>query len=139
MESIQITLPDGATREVPRGTTPVQIAQQISPRLAKEALVARADGELVDLSRPLEHDAKLSILTAKDPDAVQVFRHSAAHLLAAAVLELFPNVKLGIGPPIENGFFYEFVREEPFTPDDLGKIEAKMRELAAKDIPTGCT
>src|ERR1700683_4092438 len=135
MDSIQITLPDGATREVPRGTTPAQIAQQISPRLAKEALVARSDGELVDLSRPLEHNAKLSILTAKDPDAVQVFRHSAAHLLAAAVLELFPDVKLGIGPPIENGFFYEFVRAEPFTSEDLEKIEAKMHELAAKDIP----
>jgi threonyl-tRNA synthetase len=134
-ETIQITLPDGATREVPRGTTAAQIAHQISPRLAKEALVARANGDLVDLSRPLEHDAKVSILTAKDPDAVQVFRHSAAHLLAAAVLELYPNVKLGIGPPIENGFFYEFVREEPFTPDDLEKIEAKMRELAAKDVP----
>ncbi len=135
MEIVQITLPDGATREVPRGTTASEIARQISPRLAKEALVARADGELVDLSRPLEHDAKLSILTAKDPDAVQVFRHSAAHLLAAAVLELFPNVKLGIGPPIDNGFFYEFVREEPFTNEDLEKIEAKMHELAAKDIP----
>ena len=134
-ETIQITLPDGATREVPRGTTSAQIAHQISPRLAKEALVARADGELVDLARPLEHDAKISILTAKDPDAVQVFRHSAAHLLAAAVLELYPNVKLGIGPPIENGFFYEFVREEPFTQEDLEKIEAKMRELAAKDVP----
>jgi threonyl-tRNA synthetase len=134
-ETIQITLPDGATREVARGTTAAQIAQQISPRLAKEALVARADGELVDLARPLEHDAKISILTAKDPDAVQVFRHSAAHLLAAAVLELYPNVKLGIGPPIETGFFYEFVREEPFTQDDLEKIEAKMHELAAKDVP----
>jgi threonyl-tRNA synthetase len=134
-ETIQITLPDGATREVPRGTTAAQIAQQISPRLAKEALVARADGDLVDLSRPLEHDAKISILTAKDPDAVQVFRHSAAHLLAAAVLELYPNVKLGIGPPIENGFFYEFVREEPFTQEDLEKIEAQMHELAAKDVP----
>ena len=134
-ETIQITLPDGAVREVPRGTTSAQIAHQISPRLAKEALVARADGELVDLSRPLENDTKIAILTAKDPDAVQVFRHSAAHLLAAAVLELYPNVKLGIGPPIENGFFYEFVREEPFTQDDLEKIEAKMRELAAKDVP----
>jgi threonyl-tRNA synthetase len=135
METIQITLPDGATRDVPRGTSAAEIARQISPRLAKEALVARADGELVDLSRPLEHDSKLSILTAKDPDAVQVFRHSAAHLLAAAVLELYPNVKLGIGPPIDNGFFYEFVRAEPFTHEDLEKIEAKMRELAAKDIP----
>jgi len=135
MASIQITLPDGATREVPRGTTPAQVAEKISPRLAKEALVARADGELVDLSLPLDHDVKLSILTAKDPDAVQVFRHSAAHLLAAAVLELYPNVKLGIGPPTETGFFYEFVRDEPFTPEDLEKIEAKMHELAAKDIP----
>ncbi|MGA7626466.1 MAG: threonine--tRNA ligase [Candidatus Acidiferrales bacterium] len=134
-ETIQITLPDGATREVPRGTTAAQVAQQISPRLAKEALVARADGELVDLSRPLEHDSKLSILTAKDPDALQVFRHSAAHLLAAAVMELYPGVRLGIGPPIENGFFYEFVREEPFTQDDLAKIEAKMHDLAAKDVP----
>jgi threonyl-tRNA synthetase len=134
-DTIQITLPDGATREVQRGTTAAQIAHQISPRLAKEALVARADGELVDLSRPLEHDAKISILTAKDPDSLQVFRHSAAHLLAAAVLELYPDVKLGIGPPIDTGFFYEFVRKEPFTQDDLEKIEAKMHELAAKDFP----
>jgi threonyl-tRNA synthetase len=135
MESIHITLPDGAVRDVPRGTTAAQFAQTISPRLAKEALVARADGELIDLSRPLDHDVKLSILTANDPDAVQVFRHSAAHLLAAAVLELYPSVKLGIGPPTENGFFYEFVRDEPFTPEDLEKIDAKMRSLAAKDIP----
>ncbi|MGA8037119.1 MAG: threonine--tRNA ligase [Candidatus Acidiferrales bacterium] len=134
-ETIQITLPDGATREVPRGTTPAQIAHQISPRLAKEALVARADGDLVDLSKPLEQNAKIAILTSKDPDAVQVFRHSAAHLLAAAVMELYPNVKLGIGPPTDTGFFYEFVREEPFTQDDLEKIEAKMHELAAKDVP----
>jgi threonyl-tRNA synthetase len=134
-ETIQITLPDGATREVQRGTTAAQIAHQISPRLAKEALVARADGELVDLSLPLEHDTKISILTAKDPDSLQVFRHSAAHLLAAAVLELYPDVKLGIGPPIDTGFFYEFVRAEPFTQDDLEKIEAKMREIAAKDFP----
>jgi threonyl-tRNA synthetase len=135
MEMIQIILPDGGTRQVPRGTTAAQIASQISPRLAKEALVARADDELIDLSRPIEHDAKLSILTAKQPDAVQVFRHSAAHLLAAAVLELYPNVKLGVGPPIEYGFFYEFFRDEPFTPADLEKIEAKMHELAAKNIP----
>jgi threonyl-tRNA synthetase len=135
MDNIQITLPDGSTRDVPNGTTAAQVAAQIGPRLAKDALVARVDGELVDLSKPLDHSVKLSILTAKDPDAVQVFRHSAAHLLAAAVLELYPNVKLGIGPPIENGFFYEFVRPEPFTPEDLAKIEAKMHELAAKDVP----
>jgi len=135
MATLQITLADGATREVPSGTTAAEIAQQISPRLAKEALVARADGELIDLSRPLDHDVKLAILTAKDPDAVQVFRHSAAHLLAAAVLELYPDVKLGVGPPIEAGFFYEFLRDQPFTPEDLEKIEAKMHEIAAKDVP----
>ena len=129
-ETIQITLPDGAVREVPRGTTAAQIAHQISPRLAKEALVARADDQLIDLSRPLEQNTKVAILTPKDADAVQVFRHSASHLLAAAVLELYPEVKLGIGPPTETGFFYEFVRPEPFTPEDLEKIE-----LAAKDIP----
>ena len=134
-ETIQITLPDGAVREVPRGTTAAQIVHQISPRLAKEALVARADDQLIDLSRPLEQNTKVAILTPKDADAVQVFRHSASHLLAAAVLELYPEVKLGIGPPTETGFFYEFVRPEPFTPEDLEKIEAKMHELAAKDIP----
>src|SRR5579872_2838929 len=123
MDTIQITLPDGAVREVARGTTPAEIAHQISSRLAKEALVARTDGELVDLSRPLEQNTQLAILTAKDADSLQVFRHSAAHLLAAAVLELYPNVKLGIGPPIENGFFYEFLRPEPFTQEELEKIE----------------
>ncbi len=135
MDTIQITLPDGATRQLPRGTSAAEIARQISPRLAKEALVARVNDELTDLSRPLEADARVAILTSKDPDAVQVFRHSAAHLLAAAVLELYPDVKLGIGPPIEHGFFYEFVRPEPFTQADLEKIEAKMHELAARDIP----
>ncbi len=141
MDTIQVTLPDGAKREVPKGTTPVDIARQISPRLADAALVARiaapnnGEGELIDLRRPLEGDAKLQILTERDPDALFVFRHSAAHLLAAAVTELFPNVKLGIGPPIENGFFYEFLREEAFTPEDLAKIEAKMHELAAQDLP----
>src|SRR5580698_2669717 len=134
-ETIQITLPDGATREVHKGTTPAQIAEQISPRLARVALVARADDELVDLSKPLEKNAKIAILTPKDADALQVLRHSAAHLLAAAVMELYPNVKLGIGPPIETGFFYEFLRAEPCTQEELEKIEAKMRELAAKDIP----
>jgi threonyl-tRNA synthetase len=144
MESIQVTLPDGKTLQVPRGTTPAEIAGKISPRLAQEALVARispagdgsgAAGELVDLTRPLERDARLAILTPEDPQALEVFRHSAAHLLAAAVLELFPSVKLGIGPPIDYGFFYEFLRDQPFTPEDLTRIEAKMHELAAQNIP----
>ncbi|HKW88136.1 MAG TPA: threonine--tRNA ligase [Candidatus Acidoferrales bacterium] len=135
MATIQITLPDGAKREVPSGTTPAEIARQISLGLAKEALVARVNGELWDLSRPLDHSTSLSILTPKDPEAIQVLRHSAAHLMAAAVIELFPDVKLGIGPPIDNGFFYEFLRAEPFTPEDLERIEIKMRELTGKDVP----
>ena len=135
MDTISITLPDGATRQVPTGTTAAEIARNISHGLAREALVARADGELIDLARPLDRDTRLAILTAKDPDALQVFRHSAAHLLAAAVLELFPDVKLGIGPPIDYGFFYEFLREVPFTPEDLERIEKKMHELAERNLP----
>src|SRR5437879_6030975 len=141
MEQIHITLPDGSVQEVPKGTTPADIARKISPRLADAALVARVaapndgEGELIDLRRQLDRDVKLQILTEKDPDALFVFRHSAAHLLAAAVVELFPNVKLGIGPPIDTGFFYEFLREEPFTQEDLAKIEKKMHELAAQDLP----
>jgi threonyl-tRNA synthetase len=141
MQPIHITLPDGKVQEVPKGTTPADIARGISPRLADAALVARVAapndgaGELVDLRRPLDQDVKLQILTEKDPDALFVFRHSAAHLLAAAVMELYPNVKLGIGPPIDTGFFYEFLRDEPFTPEDLARIEAKMHELAAQDLP----
>src|ERR1700726_2954169 len=135
MDNIQITLPDGSQQEVPRGTTPAEIARKISQGLAREALVARVDGELIDLSRPLEENASLKILTSKDPEPLQVFRHSAAHLLAAAVLELFPDVKLGIGPPIDTGFFYEFLREQPFTSEDLARIEKKMHEIAARDLP----
>ena len=141
MDAIHVTLPDGKVQEVPKGTTPADIARKISPRLADAALVARVAepndgaGELIDLRRPLDRDVKLQILTEKDPDALFVFRHSAAHLLAAAVMELYPNVKLGIGPPVDTGFFYEFLREEPFTPDDLAKIEKKMHELAAQDLP----
>jgi threonyl-tRNA synthetase len=158
MDQIHITLPDGSVKEFPKGVTPVEIAKSISPRLAEAALVAKvyatggngassksgifsnsvdpdADGGLLyDLRRPLEQDVKLRILTEKDPDALYVFRHSAAHLLAAAVTELYPNVKLGIGPPVENGFFYEFLREQPFTTEDLEKIEKKMHELAAQDL-----
>jgi threonyl-tRNA synthetase len=159
MDQIHVTLPDGSVKELPKGTTPLEIAKSISPRLADAALVAKVragngtgakektgifsnsvdpaeDGSLLyDLRRPLDQDVSLQILTEKDSDALYVFRHSAAHLLAAAVMELYPNVKLGIGPPVENGFFYEFLRDEPFTPEDLEKIEKKMHELAAKDLP----
>src|SRR5256886_10484137 len=131
MEQIHITLPDGSVKDVPKGTTPADVARSISPRLADAALVARVaapndgEGELVDLRRPLDRDVKLQILTEKDPDSLFVFRHSAAHLLAAAVMELYPHLKLGIGPPIDTGFFYEFLREEPFTTEDLSNIEKK--------------
>ena len=159
MDQIQVTLPDGNVKQLPKGTTPLEIAKAISPRLADAALVAKVramnghgalektgifsnsvdpdeNGDLLyDLRRPLEQDVSLEILTEKDPDALYVFRHSAAHLLAAAVMELYPTVKLGIGPPVENGFFYEFLRDEPFTAEDLEKIEKKMHELAAKDLP----
>ena len=151
METIQVTLPDGSVKDVPKGTTPYDVAHGISPRLADAAFAAKIysnngsltsygdavedGGYLVDLRRPIEQNVKLKILTDKDPDALYVFRHSAAHLLAAAVMELYPNVKLGIGPPVENGFFYEFLREQPFTPEDLEKIEKKMHELAAQDLP----
>ena len=134
-DSIQIQLPDGSTREVAKGTTALEIAKSISPRLADAALVARSNGDLVDLMRPLEQDVAVRILTDKDPEALQVYRHSSAHLMAAAVLELFPETKLGHGPATENGFFYDFYRPTPFTPEDLEKIEKKMQELVDRNIP----
>ena len=134
-QTIQVKLPDGSMKEVPRGTTALDIARQISPRLAEAALVAKSNGALIDLTRPLEKDTELRILTNRDPEALQVFRHSSAHLMAAAVLELFPETKLGHGPATESGFFYDFYRPTPFTPEDLEKIERKMQELVEKDIP----
>ena len=134
MSSFQITLPDGSTQQVPVGTSAFDVAQKISPRLADAALVARVNGELYDLKRPFEADSTVQILTTKDADALYVYRHSTAHLCAAAVLELFPETKLAIGPPIDNGFYYDFDRPDPFTPQDLDKIEAKMWELQAKAL-----
>src|SRR5271156_2930489 len=134
MSNIEITLPDGSKQSVAAGTRPIDIAKSISPRLADAAIVARVNGDLFDLTRPLESDGSLQLLTTKDPDALYVYRHSTAHLLAAAVLELYPGTQLGIGPPIENGFYYDFLRDTPFTPDDLEKLEAKMHELEARDL-----
>jgi threonyl-tRNA synthetase len=135
MSNIEITLPDGSQRSVEAGIRPIDIARSISPRLADAAIVARLNGELYDLTRPIEADAALQILTNKDPEALQVYRHSTAHLLAAAVLELYPETKLGIGPPIENGFYYDFDRATPFTPEDLEKIEKKMWEIQKRNLP----
>src|SRR5689334_3710754 len=135
MSNIDITLPDGSHQSVPPETRPIDVAKAISPRLADAAIVAKVNGELFDLTRPLEQNATLQILTSKDPDALYVYRHSTAHLLAAAVLELYPETKLGIGPPIENGFYYDFDRPTPFTPEDLEKIEKKMWEIQQRNLP----
>ena len=135
MENIQVTLPDGSVKSVAAGSTPLDVAKGIGSRLADDCIVARVDGNLWDLNRAFEGDAKLELLTTKNPDALEVYRHSTAHLLAAAVLELFPGTKLGIGPPIDTGFYYDFDPAEPFTPDDLEKIEKKMWEIQARDLP----
>ncbi len=135
MSSINITLPDGSRQAVESGVCALDIARSISPRLADAAIVARVNGDLCDLTRPIEADAALQILTAKDAASLEVYRHSTAHLLAAAVLELFPETQLGIGPPIESGFYYDFDRPTAFTPEDLERIEAKMREIQARDLP----
>lgn len=163
-DTIQVTLPDGSKKEVPRGTTPLDIARSISPRLADAALVAKVkpsagstqpsapepadeaklapsmhapaakDGwQFADLSKPLEEDVDLRLLTDRDADALHVYRHSSAHLLATAVLELFPETKLGHGPPTDTGFFYDFFRPTAFTPEDLEKIEKRMGEVAERD------
>jgi len=135
MSNIEITLPDGSKQSVEAGTRPIDIAKAISPRLADAAIVARINGELYDLTRPIEQDAAVEILTAKNPESLTVYRHSTAHLLAAAVLELYPETKLGIGPPIESGFYYDFDRASPFTPEDLEKIENKMWEIQKRHLP----
>jgi threonyl-tRNA synthetase len=135
MSSFIVTLPDGSEQNVPTGTRPLDVAQKISPRLATDAIAAKVNGDLWDLTRPIECDAKLEILTTKNPQALVVYRHSTAHLLAAAVLELFPETQLGIGPPTEAGFYYDFQRDQKFTPDDLDKIEAKMWELQKQNLP----
>jgi threonyl-tRNA synthetase len=163
-QTISVHLPDGAVREVPAGTTPFEIANAISPRLAAVSVVARltpltdtaiqpagtepegveaamyaaqshAGPRLVDLSAPLTEDTRLELIKETDPDALKVVRHSAAHVLATAVLELFPETKLGHGPATDAGFFYDFYRPTPFTPEDLAAIEKKMQEVVARDEP----
>jgi threonyl-tRNA synthetase len=135
MANIQLTFPDGAVQEYPLGTTALVVAKSIGPRLAQEALAARLDGRLVDLSTRIETNGPIQFITPSSPEGLQIYRHSSAHLLAAAVTELFPDAHPGIGPATENGFFYDFYRQTPFTEDDLIKIEEKMRELAKADLP----
>src|SRR6266852_1161337 len=132
---MQVTLSDGIVQTVPICARPIAVARSITPRLADDAIVARVNGNLWDLTRPFESDTNLRILTTKNPESLEVYRHSTAHLLAAAVLELFPETKLGIGPPIETGFYYDFQRPEPFSPEDLERIEKRMWEIQARDLP----
>ena len=133
---VNITLPDGKVLNFTRGVTGAEIAAAIGPGLAKAALIVEVNGKQWDLFRPIETDAKLRVITRKDPEALELIRHDAAHVLAMAVQELFPGTQVTIGPAIEDGFYYDFARATPFTPDDLPKIEAKMREIVARDLPT---
>lgn len=132
-DQIRITLPDGSVQDVPAGTTARAVAQAIGPRLAWAAVAAQVDGDVRDLDRPLTDDAQVRILTEDDPEALPVLRHSAAHVLATAVRQLFPEARIGFGPAIEDGFYYDFDVPRPFTPDDLERIEAKMREVQQAD------
>ena len=134
MDQVTVTLPDGSTRQLPAGTPVREVAEGISPRLATAALAAAVGDRLVDLTHPLEEDASVRIITKDGPEALRLYRHSTAHLLAAAVTSLFPEAQCGIGPPTEDGFFYDFVVDRPFVPEDLDAIEAKMRELAAQGL-----
>ncbi|MCY4598606.1 MAG: threonine--tRNA ligase [Acidobacteria bacterium] len=134
MSQVTVSTPDGSTRTVPAGTPVRDVAAGISPRLAREALAAYVDERMVDLSYPLDSDAALTVVTPKTPGALELYRHSTAHLLAAAVTALFPEAQCGIGPPTDDGFFYDFIVHRPFVPEDLVAIEEKMRELASRDL-----
>jgi threonyl-tRNA synthetase len=132
---VAITLPDGSVRQFDKPVSVAEVAASIGPGLAKAALGGKVDGKLVDTSHRIERDAKLAIVTDKDPEGLDLIRHSTAHLLAYAVKELFPEAQVTIGPVIENGFYYDFAYKRPFTPEDLAAIEKRMGEIAKRDIP----
>src|SRR6478609_1377780 len=134
MSQITVTLPDGSTRELAAGAPVRAVAEPISPGLAKAALAGVVDGTMVDLSAPLQRDATVRIVTDRSPEALMLMRHSTAHLLAAAVTNLFPGTQCGIGPATDEGFFYDFIVPRPFVPEDLETIEKKMHELAREDV-----
>jgi threonyl-tRNA synthetase len=130
-----ITLPDGISGFSTTRSAFRDVAAAIGPGLAKSALAGKVDGRLVDISHVLNQDANLAIITERDPEGLEIIRHSSAHLLAHAVKQLYPTAQVTIGPVIENGFYYDFAFERTFTPDDLERIQARMEELAAQDIP----
>ena len=134
MSEITVTLPDGSSRRVRAGSTARDVAALVSPGLAKAALAATVDGRLVDLTYALNADARLAIVTDRNPEALALYRHSTAHLLAAAVTQLFPGAQCGIGPATDEGFFYDFIVDRPFVPEDLEAIEKRMKELASQDL-----
>ena len=133
---VTMTLPDGKALTFPKGVTGGEIAAAIGPGLAKAALIIMVDGQEYDLFRPIEQDAQIRIITRKDAEALELIRHDAAHLLAMAVQDLYPGTQVTIGPAIEDGFYYDFARDTPFTPDDLPKIEARMHEIVKAALPT---
>ncbi len=135
MQEVKITLPDGSARTFPGSVSGADVAKSISEGLFKAALAVKVDGRLADLESPITEDSKVEIITDRSPEALDVYRHSTAHLLASAVKELFPEAKIGIGPVIEDGFYYDFDRETPFTPDDLSVIENKMAEISKRAFP----
>ena len=132
---VHVTFPDGARREFPQNITGLDIAKGISPSLVKRSVAMVVDGQVADLSDPIESDAKLEFISREDPRALELIRHDAAHVLAEAVQTLWPGTQVTIGPVIENGFYYDFYRNQPFTPEDLPVIEKKMREIVARDKP----
>jgi len=135
---ISLTFPDGSARDFKPGVTGRDVAESISKSLANKAVAMALDGKVKDLAEPIKTDAKIRILTREDPEALPLIRHDAAHVMAEAVQELYPGTQVTIGPVIENGFYYDFARDEPFTPEDLPAIEAKMREIIARDLPFTC-
>src|SRR5712671_1483289 len=130
---IQVVLPDGSKKALPAGATGADLAKAIGPGLAKAALAIRVDGQVRDLARPLPDGATVAILTDRDPQALDLLRHSSAHVLATAVRQLFPHAKIGFGPPIDDGFYYDFDVGRPFAPEDLEAIESKMGEVVKAD------
>src|ERR1700746_4030380 len=132
---VALTFPDGARRDYPNGTTGLAVAKAISPSLAKRTVAMALDGVLADLADAIDHDAKIEFINRDDPRALELIRHDAAHVLAEAVQPLWPGPQVTIGPVIENGFYYDFFRNEPFTPEDFSAIERRMREIIARDRP----